>query len=240
MPGIKNKMGAMLAKLRGDKPVELDVRRVDDGGADPARRREVTVAQLKEGYGEVVDTMAAIRHHLDDQKGRQDRMEEMLAGLPEVLRAMPEAARTQTQLVRAIGAHLETQSHATGQLTEAIHGLSQTSRKQDATLEGISEHLVEEKETKRELNTSVLSLNAAMEGVEASNLAARDALAASREEAQRREERLVQMHQSGQRTNTVILAITGLLFLATIVVVVLFLAGVITLPAGMGGAAAAA
>ena len=81
----------------------------------------------------------------------------------------------------------------------------------------------------------MLSLNAAMEGVEASNLAARDALAASREEAQRREERLVQMHQRGQRSNTLILVLTGFLFLATVVVVVLFLAGVIELPAAAGG-----
>lgn len=236
MPGIKDKMTGLLSRIRGDKPVELDVKRIDDG---PEQRREVTVAQLKQGYGEVVDTMAAIRGHLDDQKGRQDRMEQMLAGLPEVLKAMPEAARTQTQLVKAIGAHLESQTTATGQLTEAIHGLNQSSRKQDATLEGIQEHLVEESQTKRELNTSVLSLNAAMEGVEASNLAARDALAASREEAQRREERLVQMHQRGQRTNTLLLVFAGMLFLATVVVVVLLLAGVIELPASLNPASRA-
>ena len=227
MPGIKDKVTGVLAKLRGDKPVRLDVQRLDDG---TEQRREVTINQLKQGYGEVVDTMQAIRGHLDDQKHRQDRMEEMLSGLPEVLRAMPEAARTQTQLVRAIGAHLESQTTATGQLTEAIHGLSQTSRKQDATLEGIQEHLVEESETKRELNTSVLGLNAAMQGVEASNLAAREVMAAAREEAQRREERLVQMHAKGQRTNTFLLILAGFLFLATVVVVVLFLAGVIQLP----------
>lgn len=228
MAGIKNKMTGLLSRIRGDKSVELQVQRVEEG---TEQRREVTVAQLKQGYGEVVDTMAAIRGHLDDQKSRQDRMEQMLSGLPEVLRAMPEAARTQTQLVRAIGAHLETQSTATGQLTEAIHGLSQSSRKQDATLEGIQDHLVVESETKRELNTSMLSLNAAIEGVEASNLAAREALARSREEAERREERLVQMHNKGQRTNTLLLVFAGFLFLATIVVVVLFLSGLITLPA---------
>ena len=232
MPGIKDRVTGVLAKLRGDKPVSLEVQRFEDG---TEQRREVTIHQLKQGYGEVVDTMQAIRGHLDDQKSRQDRMEQMLSGLPEALRAMPEAARTQTQLVRAIGAHLESQTTATGQLTEAIHGLSQTSRKQDATLEGIQEHLVEESETKRELNTSVLSLNAAMEGVEASNLAARDALAASREEAQRREERLVQMHQRGQRTNTLMLVLAGFLFLATVVVVVLFLAGVIQPPVAATG-----
>ena len=222
-------MTGLLSRLRGDKPVSLEVQRMENG--EP--RREVSIAQLKEGYGEVVDTMQAIRGHLDDQKGRQDRMEEMLSGLPEVLRAMPEAARTQTQLVKAIGAHLETQSTATGQLTEAIHGLSQTSRKQDATLEGIQEHLVDESETKRELNTSVLSLNAAMEGVEASNLAARDALAASREEAQRREERLVQMHVSGQRTNMLLLGFAGLIFLGAIGVIIwLVVSGRLVLPTG--------
>ncbi|BAM02484.1 hypothetical protein [Phycisphaera mikurensis] len=229
MPGIKDKMTGLLSKLRGDKPVALDVVRKDDG---TEARREVTIAQLKEGYGEVVGTMQAIRGHLDDQKVRQDRMEQMLSGLPEVLRAVPEAARTQTQLVKAIGAHLETQSAATGQLTEAIHGLSNNSRKQDQTLEGIAEHLVEERETKRELNTSVLSLNAAMEGVEASNLAARDALAASREEAQRREERLVQMHQRGQRNNTLMLVFAAALFLAVIAAGIwLVSTGALTLPA---------
>ena len=236
MPGLKNKMTGLLAKLRGDKPVEVDIARIEDG---PEQRREVTVNQLKQGYGEVVDTMSAIRTHLDDQRSRQDRMEQMLSGLPEALRAMPEAARTQTQLVKAIGAHLESQTNATGQLTEAIHGLGQTSRKQDETLEGIRGHLVDESETKRELNTSVLSLNAAMEGVEASNLAAREAMAAAREEAQRREERLVQMHNKGQRTNTIVLVLAGFLFVAAVVVVVLFLAGVITLPQGVGAPAAA-
>ena len=137
MPGIKNKMTGLLAKLRGDRPVSLDVQRVEDGG--PEQRREVTVAQLKQGYGEVVDTMAAIRGHLDDQRGRQDRMEQMLSGLPEVLKAMPEAARTQTQLVKAIGAHLESaEPPRRGTSPRPSTASRQSSRKQDETLEGIS------------------------------------------------------------------------------------------------------
>ncbi len=217
MATLKERMGSLLGKMRGNGPQRYDVTRRDEL-VDGEQRKEVTIAQLKQGYGEVVDTMQALRSHLDETQKRQAQMATMMEGLPEVLRTLPEATRTQTQLIKAIGAHLESQNTTNGHLTDAIHGLSRSATKQDETLGEIRDHLTEESGTRRELNTGVLALNSTLESVEASNLAAKEALSAAQEQARRSEERMAELYRKGQRTNMVMLFMSALMTAAAVCV----------------------
>ena len=209
MATLKQRMGALLAKMRANQDAgEAEVVRLE---SDEAPKREVTIAQLKQGYGEVVETMQAVRTHLDDQATRSAEMMETMRGLPEVLRTIPEATRVQTQLLKAIQSHLESQNTTNGHLTDAINGMARSAREQDETLADIREHLGAEAGTRRELHTGIVALHSTMESVESSNLAARDALSEAQSQAQRAEERMAEMYRRGQRTNAIMLLISALL-----------------------------
>ncbi len=220
MATLKQKMGELMGFMRGNGPARYDVARYDVTDAGDPQRRDVTIAQLKQGYTEVVDTMQALRTHLDETQKRQAQMARMMEGLPEVIKTLPEATRTQTQLFKAIGAHLESQNTTNGHLTDAINGMSKSSNRQDQTLGQISSHLIDEAGTRRELNVGVLALNSTLEGVEASNLAAREAHAQALEQSIRSEERLATLYRKGQRFNAVMLLLSALMALAAVGVVV--------------------
>ncbi|MEM8781800.1 MAG: hypothetical protein AAGE65_03000 [Planctomycetota bacterium] len=219
MATIKEKMGSLLGKMRGNGPArKYDVARIE-GMPDPEQKKQVTLAEIKQGYGEIVDTMQALRSHLEDTQQRQAQMAQMMEGLPAVLSSLPEATRTQTQLIRAIGSHLESQNTTNGHLTEAIQGLSKSADRQDDTLGQIREHLVGESDTRRELHTGVLALNSTLESVEASNLAAKDALTSAQDQARQSEERMAELYRKGQRTNMVMLLLSAVMVAAAVGVV---------------------
>lgn len=221
MATLKEKMGSLLGRMRaGQTATSVEVARRPESEADTAARKEVTLAQIKQGYGEIVETMQALRVHLDDTQQRQAQMTRMMEGLPEVLRTLPEATRTQTQLIKAISSHLESQNTTNSHLTEAIQGLSKSADRQDETLGSIREHLTEEAGTRRELNTGVLALNSTLESVEASNLAAKDALTAAQEQARRSEERMADLYRKGARFNAFMLFFSAMMMAAAVGVVV--------------------
>ncbi|MEM9753161.1 MAG: hypothetical protein AAF916_07220 [Planctomycetota bacterium] len=216
MATIKEKMGSLLGKMRGNGPArKYDVARIE-GAADEETKKPVTIAEIKQGYGEIVDTMQALRSHLEDTQKRQAQMAQMMEGLPAVLSSLPEATRTQTQLIRAIGAHLESQNTTNGHLTEAIQGLSNSADRQDQTLGSIREHLAGESDTRRELHTGVLALNSTLESVEASNLAAKEALTAAQQQARDAEGRMAELYRKGQRTNFVMLLLSAAMVAAAV------------------------
>ncbi len=220
MATLKEKMGRLLGRMRtGHGPTTVDVARRPGSEDDPAQRKEATLAQIKQGYGEIVETMQALRTHLDDTQQRQAQMARMMEGLPEVLRSLPEATRTQTQLIKAIGAHLESQNTTNGHLTEAIQGLGKSADRQDETLGQIRDHLTEESGTRRELHSGVLALNSTLASVEASNLAAKEALGAAQEQARRSEERMAELYRKGARLNAVMLFMGALMTAAAVGVV---------------------
>ncbi len=51
--------------------------------------RPASIHEIKQGYGEVIQTMASLRQHLDEQSQRSDQMLRMMDGLPELLRPSP-------------------------------------------------------------------------------------------------------------------------------------------------------
>ncbi|MEM7577798.1 MAG: hypothetical protein AAF328_10010 [Planctomycetota bacterium] len=232
MATIKEKMGSLLGKMRGNGPARhYDVARLENM-PDQEQKKQVTIAEIKQGYGEIVDTMQALRSHLDETQKRQAQMASMMEGLPAVLSSLPEATRTQTQLIKAIGSHLESQNTTNGHLTEAIQGLSKSADRQDATLGDIRQHLAGDADTRRELHTGVLALNSTLESVEASNLAAKDALTSAQEQARQSEQRMAELYRKGQRTNLVMLLLSAAMVAAAVGAVAWLIMNGQAVPAG--------
>lgn len=199
MAQLKNKVGTFFAwALKGKDPVTVDVARRDDPYAPP----EVTIQQLKQGYGEVVETMKSVRSHLEHQADRSEKLLELLGDLPEALRSIPDQARTQTGVLQAIENHLDNQNHTTRQLTEAITGLATASAHQQRSLAAIDTHLAEGHESRGQLNQGVTALTATLGGVQESNAATRDSMNAVVEQTRVNDERMREMYQRSQKMNT--------------------------------------
>lgn len=197
MAQIKQSLGNLLNRVRGRGPVEVDIARVD-----PKSRqgREMTIQQLKEGYGEVVETMKSVRTHLDQQAGRNEQMLELMKGIPEVLKTIPESARNQERMLGAIQTSLDQQNETAGHLTNAIVSLAAASEKQGTTLQGINERMEAEGATREALNVGVTNLNQTMGGVQESSTATRESMHAISEQARLNDERMRDMYQRSQRT----------------------------------------
>lgn len=199
MAQLKDKVGNFFAwALKSKEPVSVDVTRRDD----PEAKSEVSIQQLKQGYGEVMETMQSVRTHLEQQADRSERMLEMLDHLPQALQAIPENARTQTAALEAIQSHLQDQNHTSRQLTEAITGLATASAHQQRTLSGIDTHLAKGNKSRTQLNDGVAALTDTLGDVKQSNAATRESINAVVDQARAHDEQMREMVQRSHKMNT--------------------------------------
>lgn len=200
MAQIKDKVGSFFSWARaGRQPVSVEVARREK---EEAASKEVTLQQLKQGYGEVVETMKSVRTHLEEQAHRNGRMLELMEGLPDVLRAIPESTRAQAKMMEALQQHLERQGENSRELSSAITGLASTSDQQHKALSAIREHLADEGDTRGRLNQGVTALNDTLGHVMDSNAATRDSLGSVVEQTRVNDERMRTMFQRSQKMNT--------------------------------------
>ncbi|MEE9405314.1 MAG: hypothetical protein V3V20_10495 [Algisphaera sp.] len=197
MAQIKRSLGNLLNKVRGRQPIEVDLTRVKPNSRQD---RELTIQQLKQGYGEVVETMKSVRNHLDQQAGRNEQMLDLMKGIPEVLKSIPESNQRQTEMLSVIQQNLERQNETAGHLTKAIVSLASASEKQGTTLEGINERMHAEDVSRQKLNATVASLDNTMGGVQDSSTATRESMHAMTEQSRMNDERMRDMYQRSQRT----------------------------------------
>ena len=185
---------------KGKKPVQVDVARVEDPDAPPST--QVSLAQLKQGYGEVVDTMKSVRSHLEQQADRSQQMLEVMRQLPDALKAIPQTAETQTRLLESIQANLDRQNETSGHLTTAITGLASAAASQEKALGKISDHMAEEKQTRRDLTDTVGSLNSTLGDVTAASTATRESMGAVVDQTRHDSEQMRELFQRSQKMNT--------------------------------------
>ena len=236
MAQIKQSLGNLLNRVRGRSPVEVDIARVNPNSR---QGREMTIQQLKEGYGEVVQTMKSVRTHLDQQAGRNEQMLELMKGIPEVLKSIPESNQRQTEMLAVIQQNLERQNETAGHLTNAIVSLASASEKQGNTLQGINERMEAEGQTREALNTGVANLNHTLGDVNESSAATRESMASISEQTRVNDERMRDMYQRSQRT-TVMMVILCLAVVVGVLALALFIVYAIINPEVLRAAPAAA
>ncbi len=199
----KSKLGQLFSWSRkGKKPVQVEVARVEDPNAPGPSNQQVTLAQLKQGYGEVLDTMKSVRSHLEQQADRSEQMLEVMRELPRALRSMPETAETQTRLLESIQSNLDRQNETSNHLTGAVTGLASAAASQEKALGQISDHMAEEKQTRHQLTDTVGSLNSTLDQVTAESTATRDSMGAVVSQARIDNEQMRDMFQRSQKLNT--------------------------------------
>lgn len=205
MPTVKEKLSGLLAKVRkGGAPVKYDLAPGDSTAPgselDAPASKELTVAQLKQGYGELMETMAAIRTHIDRQNERTETLLTTLESMPEVLKAIPEAAKAQTEALEAVRGDLAKQTQATTEVADAMDELSGTAKAQQQTMEQVQGHLVAEGEVRQELKDGVVELSASLDGVKQSQADTQAALIKVYDQAAIREQEMQKLLKESQKT----------------------------------------
>lgn len=188
---------------RNKKPVEVEAKRRESDDAALARFGEggednprVTLQQLKQGYGEVLETMKAVRAHMDDTAERNRQMLEVMDTLPQLLRDIPEATRAQSLALELINQHLETQGQTNTDLTAAVRELTSAAGSQGQALDGIRDHLADDDRTRQQLNETlgeVARSSASMTGVV--------------EQTRANDQQMREMYQRNQRVNTTMMTV---------------------------------
>ncbi|MEM6749240.1 MAG: hypothetical protein AAF612_02100 [Planctomycetota bacterium] len=192
--GLGGKVAGILARLRGEKaPFQLEAEQRESS-------RQASLQQLKQGYAELVDTMTAVRGHLDAQSERQERMMTLLDGLPELMRTLPETTKAQVKMLEAIQGGLERTNDTNTALTGAISGLASATENQHETMSRLQTSLNHSDESRERLSEGIDNLKDTMGSVDKSTEATRVTLSAIAEGAQQREAQMAEMFRRSQRT----------------------------------------
>ena len=109
----------------------------------PTRKitKENAIEKLTRGYEEVVELMTSVRSHMQQQADRSERLLNMLQGLPEALKSLPEATRSQTRTLETIQSSLASQAQNQSRLTDALTGLAKTTHQHELAMTAIGQQL---------------------------------------------------------------------------------------------------
>ncbi|MEM9416707.1 MAG: hypothetical protein AAGA29_14700 [Planctomycetota bacterium] len=173
----------------------------NDGTSEVVKReensREAVINELRQGYTELVDTMAAVRTHMADQAQRSDRIIEVIEQLPEVMRSIPESNHRQNETLAGLTQSLQTQNHSTQELTRALGGLADATRQQEQSLAGMHDRLnntlSQTEAVNHEMAAGIDKVTGAIEGVHEDQRTGREVLAEIAGQSQRQQKHLMAM-----------------------------------------------
>lgn len=204
---------------RGRKPVEVS----PTGAVQPKpktrkEQREAAILQLQQGYAEVVDTMHAIRRHMDQQSARSDRLLGLMEGLPDVLRSIPETNAKQTSVLQAIEGQMRTQVESTGQLSTALTDLAGATRHQQEALGELHQQMDLGRQQNESLRDSLGILSETMEHVTEASDSNVTAMNSITEEVRGNDKRFRDLFQRSQKHTTVMAAVSWALALGALAI----------------------
>lgn len=160
--------------------------------------REAVVNELRRGYNQLVDTMQAVRGHMEDQSRRSDRVMEVIEALPEVLRTIPETARQQNETLLGLAKSLEAQNRSTAELTDALSGLAQATKQQEQALAGmhdrLNDTLLRGESSQQAMVSGIDQMSQAISGVTRDQQDGRAAIAQVAEQTRRQQKQMVAMN----------------------------------------------
>lgn len=214
---IANKIGKLFKF--GRQPVEVQV----DGQITPKpkskrEQREAAILQLQQGYAEVVDTMHAMRGHMEQQSQRSDRLLGLMEGLPEVLHSIPQTNAKQTAVLEAIEGQMRTQVESTGQLSTALTDLAGATRHQQEALGELHQQMNLGRQQNESLRDSLGVLSETMETVTEASRSNVEAMTGITEEVRSNDKRFRDLFQRSQKHTTVMAAVSWALALAALAI----------------------
>jgi len=203
----------------GRQPVEVQVDdQITPRPRSKREQREAAILQLQQGYAEVVDTMHAMRSHMEQQSLRSDRLLGLMEGLPEVLRSIPQTNAKQTTVLEAIEGQMRTQVESTGQLSTALTDLAGATRHQQDALGELHQQMHLSRQQGESLRDSLGILSETMEGVTDASRSNVEAMTGIAEEVRGNDRRFRELFHRSQKHTTVMAAVSWALALGALAI----------------------
>lgn len=217
--------------LRGRKdPVAIDLtddqrekaaqtERNGDGELVVERRsKSRSMAELQQGYDEVMGLVRKVGDHLDTQSQRTEKLLSLMERMPQALDALPEINRQNSQLLQALNEHLSQSKKRETTLNDTLRSLGESSSQQTEVLGLLQRQLDSSTRSAEQMTETLSSFSEALTNLAATNNRSTDILARIVESAEQRDARMATMASRGDRFNWIIVGLLslGVLVLAAI------------------------
>jgi hypothetical protein len=180
--------------------------------------RDSAIAKLEHGYNEVVDLLQSVRNHMETQSQRSERLVQIMEGLPDALRSLPEASRNQARMLETIESQIERQTSTSQKLTTALEGLARSTEHHDQSLDAIQEHLAAGQHTGEKMLSSLSNLNGTLGALGESNHASTGLLRTLAERSRQTDEQVRELFHRNQKHMTIMSVVSWSLAIVALTV----------------------
>jgi chromosome segregation ATPase len=153
----------------------------------PWAKRDNAIENLQRGIGALSDLLVSLRDNMERQSQRQEQLLNQFAGLPEVLRSIPESNRLQGEALSAIQISIERQTSQQSKLGEVLERLSAADNQQARTLDALQQTVVTMNDRDQAISVNLQSLGMAMESMSDNSQASAKVLEQLRDNTARRD-----------------------------------------------------
>lgn len=219
MPTLADRLSKLFRKGR---PVEVDA---TPAGGPPAGRklsksqqRELAIRKLQEGYGEVAETMQALRQHMAEQSRRSDQAMQIMSQLPQLLRSIPENQAAQTRMLEAMQSQMTDQAQSSARLSTALTDLASATSSQQTALSDLHRQMEASRASGEALRDSLGILAESMSSVTDASHANVHAVNNIAEQTRRNQDRTESLFTRSQKHATAMSAVSWALALVALAV----------------------
>lgn len=209
----------------GDDDGDRDENRNTSGGLEletrntlfrPWAKRDNAIENLQRGIGALSDLLVSLRDNMERQTQRQEELLNQFAGLPEVLRSIPESNRLQGEALSAIQTSIERQTSQQSKLGEVLERLSTADNQQARTLDALQQTVVSMDQRDQAIALNLQSLGIAMESMSDNSQTSATVLEQLRDNAARRDGELERVIKRQNTRFTTMLTIAIVLSVAAL------------------------
>jgi DNA repair exonuclease SbcCD ATPase subunit len=188
----------------------------------PWAKRDQAIDNLNRGIGALGDLLVSIRENMEKQSQRQEDLLGQLTGLPEALRAIPEAGRVQGETLKAIHEQIERQSNQQSKLGDVLERISQADSRQGNTLEALRETVAAMGEHDQAISGNMTSLGIALESITSNSQSSAQVLESLRDNSARRDGELERVIKRQNTRFTTMLTVAIVLSISALAAVSVF------------------
>jgi hypothetical protein len=188
----------------------------------PWAKRDQAMENLNRGIGALGDLLTGIRENMEKQSLRQEDLLSQLSGLPEALKAIPEAGRVQGETLKAIHQQIERQASQQSKLGDVLERISQADSRQDSALDALHRTMSSMGDHEQAISTNLTTLGLALESITSNSQSSAQVLEQMRDGGARRDGELERIIKRQNTRFTTMLTIAIVLSIAALTAVATF------------------
>lgn len=192
---------------------------LDDGPPRPLTRwgrREPTVAQMRDGYQRVVETMDALQEHFSKQDQRAEHLGQSITHLVGTLDQLAETGHNQQEHVRSIADNVSQAGRHAAAISASLSQMPKSLQMQAESVQTMLRRIEISQESDTQLMHSLQHLGRAVEGLNASGAAQVQTLERLHAADHDQKEALTSLVREQSRRFLIVMVVAAILVLGTL------------------------